>query len=246
MSDEQKSAELTWVKLYRTDIEPCVVGLDDKSLGAAFRCFYIYAWLNPEDLPNPIPPEIYMGFSILKRSIDASKAKYAKRCKVNAENGKKGGKAKAANEEARTKAATNSVKPPTKRRFKEFAQECLDFGDISCRMKDIDDYYDYLKNNNWSIDGRPLKHDKYQWQDFILIAFGTKIDYPKGNEIAYAVLEELFLQTGETCFPNEYQVEDFVKDCYSPSFKLFDVGGENFTEDQLSEAVARAIAIHGE
>ena len=218
MSDEQHEV-LSWIRINKTDIEPCVMGLDDKNLGAVIRCFYIYTWGDQKELPDPMPPEILVAFAILKRIVDESKAKYHNRCKVNAENGKKGGKAKAANEDARTKAATNSVKPPTKKRFKEFAQECLDYGDISCRMKDIDEFYDYLKDNDWCIDGRPLKHDEKQWQDFILAAFCDRIDFQRGNGIAYMVFEELFSQTGKTSFSDAYDVEDFVKDCYGSNSK---------------------------
>lgn len=68
--------------------------LSDESLGVLFRAVYCYH--TGESLPA-MSPEVKMAFSFMKSTFERDKESYMQRCKVNKENGKKGGRPKREN-----------------------------------------------------------------------------------------------------------------------------------------------------
>ena len=78
------------------DNEVVVSRLTDEEAGKLFKSLFPYGRqeIKPDFEENPA---LAMAFDILSMAIDRDKKKYAKRCEINRENGKKGGLAKASN-----------------------------------------------------------------------------------------------------------------------------------------------------
>ena len=86
--------------------------------------------------PDDLPPDINMMFGIYQRKVDAAREKYEKKCATNAENGSKGGKAKAENSKKKTTGA--KFTPPTQKQFRDAVQHFADNDEIPEDTTDYD------------------------------------------------------------------------------------------------------------
>ena len=106
-----------------------------------------------------------------------------------AENGRKGGQAKATN--AKKRSAATAFKPPTLRQFQTTVKHYLDTGDI----EEVDDcdvrsFFDRLKDAGWAIDGEPIQQDS-DLEVAILARFGV-FPWSTTRTTYYSVFEEIF------------------------------------------------------
>lgn len=120
-----------------------------------------------------VPQEAKVFFAMLRKKQDRAKAKYDELCNKLAENGKKGGEAKAKNAKGEAKEAeqVKKFKPPTLTQFKNAVKRIVeDNGFDSAEDYDIESFYDQLKEANWQFEGMAIQSRK-DWEKIIFAKF---------------------------------------------------------------------------
>lgn len=115
-----------------------------------------------------LPPELKFPLAQYRAKADQSKAKYEEKCAKLAENGAKGGKAKAAKASGKREATPEPPKftPPTLKQFRDAVAHFYDNGELGDNEPedyDIDRLYDELKAAGWKIGNEPIK-SRREWE----------------------------------------------------------------------------------
>lgn len=193
-------------------------------------------------VPDDLPDDLRAMFAIYQRKIDAAREKYERTCTARAENGSKGGKAKAEN--ARKKDADVKFKVPTKKQFHDAVEHFMDDGEV---REDIDDYeidafFDKLSNNQWTINGEPIQR-RTDWEAAIRKTFTLRKDcncFP--YNFHYLVFASIFGKFhGLRDEKGESQAEDAESDfmdTYDSDAKTWNVRGKCFPLGQWEEALS--------
>lgn len=175
-------------------------------------------------LPDDLPDDLRMMFSVYKLKIDAAREKYEQRCATNAKNGGIGGKTKAENAKK-----SADFKPPTLKQFHDAVTHYLDTGDIEdADTYDVDNFFDQLKDAGWSIGGEPIQR-RGDWESALLARFGV---VPKSfpHQLYYKVFEKVYStlhaqrdSEGRSC-ADDIACDFF--DYYDEATKTWNVDGE--------------------
>ena len=114
-----------------------------------------------------VPSDARAMYALLRKKIDRSQQAYEEKCRINAENAAKGGKAKARNaKEKDGSSGANKFKPPTLKQFKNAVDEYAD--DVS--DYDIESFYDHLNESKWQFEGMAIQSRK-DWEQIISARF---------------------------------------------------------------------------
>lgn len=187
--------------------------------------------------PDDLPPDLRAMFAIYQRKIDAAREKYDHTCAVRAENGSKGGKAKAEN--AKRKSGGAKFSPPTKKQFRDAVQHFADNDEIpeDTTDYDADSFFDGLKDSGWTIGGAPIQ-SRRDWEAAIRAKF-YRYDSTLPNHFYYMIFSASFaeLHDGEKSDDIAY---DFM-DTYDEASKRWVVKGESFPHNDWESALARFI-----
>lgn len=186
-------------------------------------------------MPDDLPPDINMMFGIYQRKVDAAREKYKNKCAVNAENGSKGGKAKAEN--AKKKATGPEFTPPTLKQFRDAVQHFADNDEIpeDTTDYDADSFFDELKDSGWTIGGAPIQ-SRRDWESAIKVKF---------YQFSSALPKHFFYMIFSAAFAELHDSEksDFVAsdlmDTYDEASKRWVVKGESFPTPDWKSALAR-------
>lgn len=192
-------------------------------------------------VPDDLPDDLWAMFAIYQRKIDAAREKYERTCTARAENGAKGGKAKAEN--ARKMATAVKFKPPTQKQFHDAVEHFVDEGEV---REDIDDYeidalFDELSNNLWTINGEPIQR-RTDWEAAIRKTFTFSEDYGGPVHFHYRAFASIFGKFhGLRDEKGESQAEnaetDFM-DTYDSTAKNWNVRGKCFPLGRWEEALS--------
>lgn len=200
-------------------------------------------------VPDNLPSDINMMFAIYQRKIDAAREKYKDKCAKLAENGAKGGKAKAAKAAGDHPPAPKKVKfsPPTLNQFRDAVAHFYENDELGDDMPDdydVDSLYDRLKEKKWEISGKSLQNRR-DWELVILNRFTPyEGDSPiKGYELfcfAFGNFPELRDSDGVSladsvtiCFDEQY---DKRKDGWT-------IDGEFFPAREWRQALTKYIPV---
>lgn len=124
-----------------------------------------------------LPAELRIPFAMLKKKVDQAHKVYEEKCNTLKENGRKGGEAKAKNRGQATGSAPAQVKkfkPPTLSQFKNAVKKLVDTDELLCDERipeySIEEFYDYLAERNWAINGTPIQ-SRNDWEKALLAKF---------------------------------------------------------------------------
>lgn len=130
-----------------------------------------------------VPDEVRVMYVLLRKKIDRAQRAYEEKCRINAENAAKGGKAKARNAAKATGSApaqAKKFKPPTLSQFKNAVKKLVDADELPYDEKipeySIEEFFDHLAEGNWEINGTPIQ-SRHDWE-MALIAKFYKYDSP--------------------------------------------------------------------
>lgn len=192
-------------------------------------------------MPDDLPPDLKMMFGIYQRKVDAAREKYKNKCEVNAENGSKGGKAKAEN--AKKKATGPKFTPPTLKQFRDAVEHFIDDGEISedTTDYDIDSFFDKLKDAGWTINGKPIQ-SRTDWE-FAIKARFFEFNIASVRHLYYPVFSAIF---ADFCIDEEKDggqwadnaTYDFME-TYDEDSKCWIAQGESFRAPDWKSALAR-------
>ena len=192
-----------------------------------------------ETVPEDFPPDINVMFEVYRRKIDFAREKYVKKCATNAENGSKGGKAKAEN--AKRKSGENNFKPPTQKQFRDAVAHFVDTGDINEDTSDYDSdaFFDQMKDNGWTINGKPITC-RTDWEAAIRAKF-FKFRVSSISHLYYLVFSAIFADFcpdgkengGEWADNATY---DFL-DTYDEDSKCWTVQGDSYPAPKWEAAL---------
>lgn len=193
-------------------------------------------------MPDDLPPDINMMFGIYQRKVDAAREKYKNKCAVNAENGAKGGKAKAKN--AKKMAAGPKFTPPTQKQFRDAVQHFADNDEIpeDTTDYDTDAFFDELKDSGWTIGGAPIQ-SRADWEAAIRAKF-YQFSSTLPDHFFYEIFSAAFaeLHDGEK---SDFVASDFM-DAYDEAAKRWNVQGEYFPTPDWKSALARFMGGYSE
>lgn len=125
-----------------------------------------------------VPQEAKVFFAMLRKKQDRAKAKYDELCNKLAENGKKGGEAKAKNAKGEAKEAAQGKKfrPPTLTQFKNAVKHIVEVDDFeSPETYEIECFFDQLKEANWQFEGMAIQ-SREDWERIVYHKFNTDHD----------------------------------------------------------------------
>lgn len=196
-----------------------------------------------------LPPELKFPFAQYRAKADQSKAKYEEKCAKLAENGAKGGKAKAARVSDRTDATPKLPKftPPTLKQFRDAVAHFYDndaLGDNKPEDYDIDRLYDELKAAGWKIGNEPIKI-RSDWEAAILYQLSSyEGDSPiKQNELfkfAFGNFPDLRDPSGNSLADNA--IGDFDEK-YDKGKEGWTIAGEFYPVREWRQALSRYIPL---
>lgn len=194
-----------------------------------------------ERISEDLPPDLKIMFSIYRKKIDFAREKYIKKCTTNAENGSKGGKAKAENSKKKTTGA--KFTPPTQKQFRDAVKHFADCGDIDEDTSDYDRdaFFDQLEESGWAIKNRPIQC-RSDWEYAIRAKF-FNFNVSSISHLYYSVFSAIFSDFcpdggesgGEWADNTTY---DFF-DTYDENSKCWIVQGENFPAPQWKSALTQ-------
>ena len=173
-----------------------------------------------------VPDTVRFAFADQRRKADHSLAVYNSKV----ENGRSGGKAKAAN--AAKKSAAAAFKAPNLKQFHATVRHYLDTGDIEeAKDYDVDVFFDRLKESGWKIGEEPIAQ-RSDWESAILARFGPA-PQPFTRQQYYSVFERIFStlhaqRDGE----GRSQADDIAYsffEAYDEAAKAWDTGGEKLS-----------------
>lgn len=231
---------LSWYKWWVQDAVDCRESFSKEQMGELFFAVMDYVE-KPER--QEVTPEIRFAYATYCNKVDAARKSYAKTSEARAEAGRKGGKAKAAKAkgsiedvEQTDKAAPFSFEPPTKTEFKSMIRHLRNKGEIAVDDYEALEYFRLLEESGWKIKGVPLRSKK-ALEYFVTTRFYPEIPELE-RDLSYKASCEIFAQTNGAA----YDESDFMEDCYSPPFNLFDVKGRQFNLSELEAAVEEYLA----
>lgn len=196
-------------------------------------------------IPDDLPPDLRLMFTIYQKKIDAAREKYVNKCAVNAENGAKGGKAKAEN--TKKKATSQNFTPPTLKQFRDAVKHFVDNEDISSDIDDydIDAFYDGLKSAGWTIGGAAIQSRK-NWESAILAKFfeyageGPKHMYYSVFTTVFADYSEIIGDESADSITYEFM------ETFDGSSREWIIGDEKFRAGDWESALAQFMKQHSE
>ena len=196
-----------------------------------------------------LPPELKFPFAQYRAKADQSKAKYEEKCAKLAENGAKGGKAKAARVSDRTDATPKLPKftPPTLKQFRDAVAHFYkgdELGDDEPEDYDVDCLYDELKAAGWKIGNEPIK-SRREWELAIIYQLSSyEGDSPiKQNELfkfAFGNFPDLRDPSGNSLADNA--IGDFDEK-YDKGKEGWTIAGEFYPVREWRQALSRHIPL---
>lgn len=189
-------------------------------------------------IPDDLPPDINIMFGIYQRKVDAAREKYQNKCKTNAENGQKGGLAKAEN------ATKAKFRPPTQKQFRDAVAHFVDADEIPEGITgyDADSFFDELKEVGWTIGGAPIQF-RADWEAAIRAKF-RQFGSTLPDHFYYTIFSAAFaeLHDGEKSDSVAYD----LMDAYDEAAKKWNVQGEYFPAPDWESALARLMKEYSE
>lgn len=194
-----------------------------------------------ETVPDDLPPDLKIMFSIYQRKIDFAREKYERTCTARAESGAKGGKKKAENLK-KAKTAEGFI-PPSLKQFKAAVAHFVETGDIDGEPDDysIDAFFDEFEENGWAIAGEPIQR-RSDWETAILTKFFTYHGEETIAQYYYRAFERIF--SGFHGFRNDQGVAqadsaayDFL-DAYDGTSKKWVINGKEYPANDWENALA--------
>lgn len=150
--------ELARIPLYTTDLITIAETLPDHEYKLLMLAILHYS--HDGTLPKDLPETLQLSFNLCKAKIDAARNAYEKKCAANAQNGAKGGKAKAANAaKAQQLPPDAPFRPPNKAEFKKIIKELKDRGE-AIYIPDTDtinQLYSDLSGSDWNFRGERFR-----------------------------------------------------------------------------------------
>ena len=192
-------------------------------------------------VPEDLPTDLKAMFAIYQKKIDAAREKYERTCTVRAENGSKGGKAKAEN--AQKKGQGAKFKPPTHQQFMVAFEHLGDDGAISPNAStyNADAFFDELREAGWTINGEPIQK-RQDWENALSAKF-YGFGAPDPKRLYYQVFSTIFADFhGFRDSSGKSWADDASSefmDTYDQATKLWVVRGESFQLGAWKDALAR-------
>lgn len=192
-------------------------------------------------VPDDLPDDLRAMFAIYQRKIDAAREKYERTCTARAENGRKGGKAKAEN--AREKATDAKFKPLTQKQLHAAVDHFMDDGSIQEDIEDydIDRFFDELKETQWSICGEPIQK-RTDWEAALREKFTAYKTEGIPHHWHYMVFSSIFSEfhglRDENGESHAEDAESDFMDTYDPDTQCWNVREESFPQTQWEKALA--------
>ena len=196
-----------------------------------------------------LPPELKFPFAQYRSKANRSKAKYEEKCAKLAENGAKGGKAKAAKAAGDHQPDSPKVKftPPTLKQFRDAVAHFYkgdELGDDEPEDYDVDKLYDSLKAAGWKIGREPIQNRR-DWEFAIITQLSSyEMESPiKRSElfkVAFGNFPELRDSSGNTLADNA--ACDFDEQ-YDKGEKGWTIAGEFYPVKEWSQALSKYIPI---
>lgn len=193
-------------------------------------------------MPDDLPADLRMMFGIYQRKVDAAREKYENKCATNAENGSKGGKAKAEN--ARKKSPGAKFTPPTLKQFQAAVKHFVDEDEIPEETTDYDAdaFFDELKDSGWTIGGAPIQ-SRADWEAAIRAKF-YQYDCALPGHYYYMIFSVVFADF-RACKDADSATCDFM-DTYDNTSKSWIIQGERFPTTDWKSALARFMKQYSE
>lgn len=184
-----------------------------------------------ETVPEDLPLDLKIMFSVYQKKIDFAREKYQSKCKTNAKNGQKGGLAKAEN------ATKAKFRPPTQKQFRDAVAHFVDAEEIPEGITDYDadSFFDELKEVGWTIGGAPIQF-RADWETAIRAKF-RQFGSTLPDHFYYTIFSAAFaeLHDGEKSDSVAYD----LMDAYDEAAKSWNVQGEYFPAPDWKSALAR-------
>lgn len=197
-----------------------------------------------ETVSEDLPPDLKIMFSIYQKKIDFAREKYKRKCETNAENGSKGGKAKAEN--AKKKATGPKFTPPTQKQFRDAVEHFIDDGEISEETTDYDadSFFDELRDAGWTIGGAPIQ-SRGDWETAIRERFFLGVlDSVLPAHLRYRLFSAAFASSHNS-EKSSNAVSAFM-DTYDEASKRWVVQGESFHIGNYEKAFARFMEVYSD
>lgn len=188
-----------------------------------------------ETVSEDLPPDLKIMFSIYQKKIDFARENYKRKCETNAENGSKGGKAKAEN--AKKKATGPKFTPPTQKQFRDAVQHFADNDEIpeDTTDYDTDAFFDELKDSGWTIGGAPIQ-SRRDWESAIKAKF-YQFSSTLPEHFFYMIFSAAFAELHDS--EKSDLVASDLMDTYDEASKRWVVQGESFPTPDWKSALAR-------
>ena len=188
-----------------------------------------------------VSPELLFIYTTFTTRIDSKREARVKIGASRAENGQKGGLAKAEN--AKKKATGPKFTPPTQKQFRDAVEHFIDNGEISedTTDYDADSFFDKLKDAGWTINGNPIQ-SRTDWECAIKAKF-FEFNIASIRHLYYPVFSAIF---ADFCIDKEKDggewadnaTYDFM-DTYDENSKCWIVQGESFRAADWKSALTR-------
>lgn len=123
-------------------------------------------------MPDGLPPDLKMMFSIYQRKVDAAREKYGNKCATNAKNGSKGGRPRKGTvatepeevttpheaEPPKKAKATPKIKmPPSEEQFTKLLKEKQAKGIIAEECNPVE-FFEWAEQLKWKVNGEPAEN----------------------------------------------------------------------------------------
>lgn len=182
-----------------------------------------------------VSPELLFIYTTFTTRIDSKREARVKIGASRAENGQKGGLAKAKN--AKKMAAGPKFTPPTQKQFRDAVQHFADNDEIpeDTTDYDTDAFFDELKDSGWTIGGAPIQ-SRADWEAAIRAKF-YQFSSTLPDHFFYEIFSAAFaeLHDGEK---SDFVASDFM-DAYDEAAKRWNVQGEYFPTPDWKSALTR-------
>lgn len=246
-------SKLTYFRWYVDEAQLIKEQLTNEQAGELFISVMDYL---RDGTSTEVSPAIKWPYLDYQHKIDRSREAYEKKCAINAENGAKGGTAKAENAKKRGSgcSATYSCKfvPPTKKQFIAAITHGVDEGDISSGISgyDIDRLFEGLSGENWTIGGEQILN-RTDWEASIAIMFPPDFQKDRIHPAVLPLYESVFRyifktfhglrsKDGETYA--DIVAADFCEE-YDEKLSGWRIQGEEFPRSEWINAVEKYVRI---
>lgn len=201
-------------------------------------------------IPEDLPDNLRMMFSIYQRKIDYAREKYEQKCATNAENGAKGGKAKSEN--AKRQSSGAKFIPPTQKQFHESVQHFVDEDELPNGISNyaVDSFFDELKDAGWTIGGEKIQN-RPDWERAILAKFYND-EVPNGmlDHFPYMYFKEIFSKyhglRDDAGLSQALDAQAEFLDRYDEATKTWVIQGEIFRLGEWAQAITRFMERYSE